>query len=40
MGYITRIEVYARSVLIRRLNVEKTSVENSDTNSIIIYQSQ
>lgn len=40
MGYITRIEVYAGSVLIRRLNVEKTSVENSDINSIIIYQSQ
>lgn len=40
MGYITRIEVYAGSVLIRRLNAEKTSVENSDTNSIIIYQSQ
>lgn len=40
MGYITRIEVYAGSALIRRLNAEKTSVENSDTNSIIIYQSQ
>lgn len=35
MGYITRIEAHAGSALIRRLNVEKTSVENSDTNSIM-----